>query len=50
MHDKWTEKEIKILKEHYPEKSREELMKLLPDRCADGIRMKAIRLRLKKRA
>jgi len=48
MHEKWSDREIKLLKQNYPKKSKEELMKMLPDRCADGIRMKAKRLGLKK--
>jgi len=49
MHDKWTEKEIELLKKQYPKKSLSELLKLLPNRCHDGIRTKARRLGLKKR-
>ena len=47
MHEKWSEKEIKILKNNYKKKSIKELMKLLPNRCYDGIRTKAKRLGLK---
>jgi hypothetical protein len=48
MHGKWTEEEIKKLKKNYPKKSLQELMKLIPNRCYDGIRTKARRLRLEK--
>ena len=48
MHEKWTEKEIKILKKNYPKKTLKELMGMLPNRCYDGIRTKARRLNLNK--
>ena len=48
MHEKWTKDEIKRLKKDYPRKSLKELMKLFPNRCYDGIRTKARRLKLKK--
>jgi hypothetical protein len=48
MHEKWTSREITLLKKQYPKKSLKELMKLLPGRCYDGIRTKARRLGLKK--
>lgn len=48
MHNKWTEKEIETLKKNYKKKSLNELMELIPNRCYDGIRTKARRLKLKK--
>ena len=49
MHEKWTEKEIKVLKKNYGKKSLKELMEILPNRCHDGIRSKAKRLDLKRK-
>ena len=46
--DSWTEREIVILVENYPKKNKDELIKLLPSRCYDGIRSKARRLGLRK--
>ena len=48
MHEKWTKNEIQTLKKNYKKKNLQELMKLLPERCYDGIRTKVKRLRLKK--
>ena len=47
--DKWTIPELEILENNYPIKTKEELSKLLPNRCDSGIRMKAIRIGLKKK-
>ncbi len=46
--DRWNTTEINILVENYSIKNLEELLKLLPNRCHDGIRVKARRLGLKK--
>ena len=44
----WSENELEILKKNYPNKTLEELLELLPDRCHDGINSKARRIGLKK--
>ena len=49
MHDPWTEKELQILKKNYPDKTLDELMTLLPNRCDSGIKNKARRLGLQKK-
>lgn len=48
MHEKWTEKEIEVLKKNYKKKPLKEIQKMLPNRCDSGIRMKARRLKLNK--
>lgn len=48
MHEKWTDKEIKAITENYKKKTKEELLKMFPNRCSAGIRMKAKRLGLRK--
>lgn len=44
--NKWTRKEIKILKDNYQIKSQKDLMILLPDRTRNSIRLKAFSLKL----
>jgi hypothetical protein len=44
----WSEEELKILKENYPTKSRQELLSLLPYKRWTSIRHKAGELHLKK--
>ena len=48
MHEKWTDREVKLLKENYNKKTNGEMMKVLPNRCSSGIQMKAKRLKLMK--
>ena len=45
---KWTEEELKILRENYPYKGKEEMENLLPNRNYMGIRIKANKLGIKK--
>jgi len=48
MHEKWTEKELKILKKNYGKMTINEVRELIPNRCYDGVRSKARRLNLTK--
>lgn len=47
LNDNWTEKEILLLKENYNKLNTDELIKLLPKRSSNSIRIKASKLNLK---